>query len=144
MKLFHPPALFDLTICLQSVPAVHEHSAWRCEYNFETDAQKLGELGHILVKDVPGIAMFFVRPGSEVRIELIGRDREEHEAWAVPTLQDFRRLDLAFQNVDRFTPTGEFYDTPTLKAKLFRHVTGTVVQIVWREEQIYKDIFPQT
>lgn len=143
MNILNPKTISEVAACLAVCPmAVHEHSAWCCYGNFEDDTRALFNMGYDIVHKVEGLAVFFSHEISEHRIELIGVDREAHEAWAVKTKAEFTKLNESFEQSALFKPTGEFYNIPELKARLFRHrESGAVVQIVWRKKQVYKDLF---
>ena len=66
----------------------------------------------------------------------------EHQAWAVPSQREYEGLfnnfyedtDI-FQKVDRLEVAG-------FCSALFRHkATNTIVEIVWRKEQIFENFF---
>lgn len=137
------PLLTSLSRYLTRFPnAVHEHTAVCYHASFAEDKQALFNLGYTLVHEARGLAMFFLHEESGRRLELIGQDRLEHEAWAVETLEEFDALNAEFSDGIDFEATKEFYDTPAFKAKLFRHTeTGAAIQIVWRSRQIYPGLF---
>jgi len=85
----------------------------------------------------------FLKNGAE-QIELIfPENAPEHAGWKVESLEDFARLHESFIMFGNksFTLLPEHnINRDDLKAMMFQHKNGAVIQIVWRE----RDLFPTT
>lgn len=141
MKILNPKALLALAHCLGE-HAVHEHSAWIVGLNLEEDTAIMKELGHRPVCILKDIATFLEHPDCETRIELITADRLAHEAWAYATASEYGDAKKRFDEHAEFEATGEEFAQTNLLAKLYRHIpTGGIVQIVWRQNPVYQNLF---
>lgn len=144
MQILNPAALFALSQVFHGIQTVHEHSGVPVELSLADDTSTYKMLGHHVLLEVPDIAVFLEYPEREERIELIQKGVPAHEAWLLNTQQDFG---VVRENLRRH---GEFKEMPNkhildhLWAQMFRHrPTGGVMQIVWRQTHIYKNLFPK-
>jgi hypothetical protein len=143
-KILNPQAMLAVLKVMAGVNAVHEHTAWNVEMNLEQDTAALQMLGHSVVLEVPGIAVFTARGkgDDQIRIELIQQGVKQHEAWLVKTLADFMTLRERFSHSHDFKMNPKEHLYPHLHATMFIHKSsGGVIQIVWRRKQIYPGLF---
>ncbi len=137
--------LASLTRCFAATPEakpVHEHTALCFHGSFEHDIPSWKDIGYDVLLEVPGVAIFLASEETNFRPEIINPEREEHEAWAVQEQSEYTSLELTLDGDSDFEATGEKYELEHLWAKLYKHTSsGAVIQIVWRKEQIYPDLF---
>lgn len=145
MKLFSPTAMLSLSSVFQNIRAVHEHTSWGTD-DLTGTAALLGQLGHEVVFEVPNVAIFLKQSnGGETRIELVRENVTQHEAWAVETQAEWLELERRFEEkYPEYTFVPNEFKFDHLWAKMYRHAEGGVVQIIWRKQQVYQGLFPET
>lgn len=128
--------------------AKHEHNAHGTfngrSVKEEAELWKTLSYQHVLCTE-DGSSYFLVNSRGR-RIEIIradNADRPEHEAWAVPSLEEYQRLLGNFvRGTNTFAIIGQPFYSESLCFAFFSHtVTNEVVEILWRKEQIFENFF---
>lgn len=143
MKIFSAKdgGLRALNRILLNTDAVHEHTAINVTMSLLQDAAALEMLGHKIMLEVPDTAIFLEHP-SGMRIELIPQGVTGHEAWVLPTREQWAEVNQRLMDAAGFESAPKEVIREDLLAKMFRHVpSGGVIQIVWRLNPIYADLF---
>jgi len=116
-----------------------EHIAVHCYNGVQTEVENLVSKKGFVCLSNSGTTAFLKRRGQQ--IELIAPSgAPEHVAWLVSNTDDFATLHEAFAMVgcDSFKLLEEHnINREDLKAMMFRHEDGAVIQIVWRKILIF-------
>jgi hypothetical protein len=142
MTIFSADFMAATAQCLNGTAAIHEHVAWHANMSLEEDRDALKMLGYEVLAEVTDIAIFLAR-GND-RIELIQPHIPAHQAWLVLNRANLDGLERKFGKHPEFTfldGEGLKFDLAHLVTRMFQHVSGPVVQLVWRKKQIYKVLF---
>lgn len=132
----------ELLTLLFAIGAKKEHLAIHYEDRIGLDTMigRYEDDGFILKLRHPPIAFF---QKDEGRIELIPSSFPEHEAWATKTSENWQNVVKLIEN----EPGLEILEMHT-KTEVHLHVlmckckeTDQHLQIIWREKQIFDDVF---
>ncbi len=135
----NPIFILDLIrlFTIAGVRPIHEHQAVHCFGGLQNMVTLLTRDQKFTCLHNPGTCAFLKRDDSQ--IELILPSIPEHDGWLLPTEEDLAKLFEIFTLEGKnFTLLEEHnHNTAILKAFMFKHNTGAVVQILWRATPIF-------
>jgi hypothetical protein len=120
---------------------IHEHEAVHV-HDIDIAITGYQKLGYKLIKRLEKVA--FIQSPSEKRLELIPSNVPEHNAWATKSLHDWEYAYFKLRELQLFTQMPEYDITlgDDFRAVMFQDQKyGVVIQLVWRKEQIFEELF---
>lgn len=120
--------------------AKHEHTTIHIYENLDKDILNYEQLGFKLLFKNEKIA--FIEKDNCLGIELAPTNVPLHEAWIVPYKQDWSEIVTELYNNDNLPIyEGSIVENGDKCSIMYEHSSGCYLQIVWRKDQIFTDMF---